>query len=142
MDTKEKTKMSLWKFLGNIVEPITDLISELVPTEAKKAEAKKKLIEILSRADSDLDKEITKRHSTDMVSDSWLSKNVRPLALSFLLLMFVFISIFDGNIPGAEFEIAKEYIPVYQTLLTTAFIFYFGSRGFEKWKSIKGKGKG
>ena len=65
-----------------------------------------------------------------MQSDSWLSKNIRPLSLVFLMAVFVLITFFDGNV--GEFSVNKEYIPVYSALLGTAFMFYFGSRGAEK----------
>lgn len=84
------------------------------------------------------DKEITARHSNDMASDSWLSKNIRPLALAFLTVMTIALAwatIF--SLPPGKVEMVKPWITLLTTLDVTAFTFYFGSRGFEKVKSLQ-----
>jgi hypothetical protein len=70
------------------------------------------------------DAERTARHQTDMNSDSWLSKNVRPLSLVFLLGFFSFIVIAD-SISSISFEVKPAYIGLLESLLLTAFSFYF-----------------
>lgn len=65
-----------------------------------------------------------------MQSDSWLSKNIRPMVLVFLTAVFTILSFFDGNIYG--FAVAKEYIPIFQTLLVTVYGAYFVGRTWEK----------
>ena len=67
-----------------------------------------------------------------MQSDSWLSKNIRPLTLVFLTVMFTLLAFTDGNI--GEFSIQKEYIPIFQTLLITVYSAYFVGRTWEKSK--------
>ncbi len=89
---------------------------------------------------ANFDKEITQRHSADMASDSWLSKNIRPLALSFLtistvLLAYLTIFILDSD----KVELIDPWLDLLKLLLVTTYAFYFGSRGFEKVQAIKGK---
>jgi hypothetical protein len=69
-----------------------------------------------------------------MASDSFLSKNIRPLVLIYLTFIFSILAFFDGNI--GEFKIAEEYIPIFQTLLVTVYGAYFVGRSWEKAKSM------
>ncbi|GAF86471.1 unnamed protein product, partial [marine sediment metagenome] len=62
------------------------------------------------------------------------SKNIRPMILVFLTFVFSALAFTDGNI--GEFKIAKEYIPIFQTLLVTVYGAYFVGRSWEKGKSI------
>ena len=87
---------------------------------------------------SEYDKEITQRYASDMMSDSWLSKNIRPLALAFLtvatvILAYLTIFILDAS----DVEFLKPWINLLQYLLFFIYAFYFGSRGFEKVQEIK-----
>ena len=94
--------------------------------------AKTAMKEVLMKAESDAQEQVTRRWEADMKSDNWLSKNIRPLICIFLTAMFVVISIFDGNAGG--FKIAPAYIPIYQTLLITVYGAYFAGRSIEKIK--------
>jgi len=80
--------------------------------------------------------EITKRWEADMISDSWLSKNVRPMALIFLTLFMVFIIFTDSKVLW-DFEVKESYIKLLETLLLAVYLAYFGSRGVEKYTKIK-----
>ena len=77
-------------------------------------------------------REISKRWVSDNENGSWLSKNVRPLTLASLLVVFFFMLFFDGNVGG--FEVKKEYLPIYNSLLLTAIGGYFVARSYEKSK--------
>lgn len=78
--------------------------------------------------------EVTKRWQSDMLSDSWLSKNVRPMAIVFLTVVTaIFISL-DGS---TNFEVDDVWVDLLKTLLVTTYLAYFGSRGVEKIKNIK-----
>ena len=90
--------------------------------------------EILLKADSEAQQQVTKRWDSDMKSDSFLSKNIRPMILIYLTVIFTSLAFFDGNI--GEFGLAKEYIPIFQTLLVTVYGAYFVGRTWEKAKSI------
>ena len=79
--------------------------------------------------------EVTKRWDSDMKSDSWLSKNTRPLSLVFLTVMAVAL-IWVDSVENTPFTVSAGWVNLLQTLLTTVYIAYFGSRGAEKWKNI------
>lgn len=80
--------------------------------------------------DMQLEKEITKRWVADSMSDSWMSKNIRPYTLAFLLVsMFIFIML-DSSLEG--FKISPEWIGLLKGLLMTAVGGYFVIRGGEK----------
>ena len=77
--------------------------------------------------------EISKRWDSDMTSDSWLSKNTRPLVLLYLTFATSVFIVLDST---TNTVINKTWIELLQTLLVTVYIAYFGSRGFEKVKKI------
>jgi len=74
--------------------------------------------------------EVTKRWSSDMTSDSWLSKNIRPLSLAFLTLSFFIYVILDSSLEG--FKIDEQWISLLGNLLMLVYGGYFGARTLEK----------
>ena len=74
--------------------------------------------------------EVTKRWQSDMSSDSWLSKNVRPLSLAFLTLTLFIYIILDSSLEG--FKIASEWVSLLGNLLMLVYGGYFGARTLEK----------
>lgn len=80
-------------------------------------------------------KGVSDRWKADMTSDSWLSKNIRPLSLIFLTVSTV-ILIYLDFFYGKEFTVPSEWIELLKSLLLGIYIAYFGSRGIEKYKSI------
>ena len=78
--------------------------------------------------------EVSKRWESDMKSDSWLSKNTRPMTLIFLTLSMVLFIILDSFKWGWSVE--DGWVDLLKTLLVTVYVAYFGSRGAEKFKSI------
>ena len=82
--------------------------------------------------------EISKRWAADMSSDSWLSKNTRPMSLIFLTVMTIaFIWVDSHN--WIDFTVEQEWISLLKALTTTVYVAYFGSRGAEKFQAIRGK---
>ena len=81
--------------------------------------------------------EVSKRWESDMKSDSWLSKNTRPISLIFLTLSMVLLILLDSFEWG--FHVSEGWVSLLQTLLVTVYVAYFGSRGAEKFQSIKKK---
>jgi len=81
-----------------------------------------------------LEKEISERHKNDMQSDSWLSKNIRPLLTIFSLVLYTLFAITDGNI--GEFNIANQYVDLLGQIVIMSLGFYFTSRGIEKTAKI------
>ena len=76
----------------------------------------------------------TRRWESDMKSDSWLSKNTRPLVLIYLTIATTLYIVLDAlEIP---FNISDVWVELLRTLLVTIYVAYFGSRGFEKYKAI------
>lgn len=132
----------MWaQILSTVIEPVSKLIDSAHFSGQEKAELHNKLQEIFSNAELESQKisaqfetEITTRHKSDMQSDSWMSKNVRPIIVIFLTGIFALMSLTDGTIQigGYVFAVKDDYISVYQTLLVTVYGFYFSSRGLEK----------
>lgn len=81
--------------------------------------------------------EISKRWSADMSSDSWLSKNTRPMTLIFLTVSTWLLILMDSL--AIDFGVATEWIDLLKSLLLTVYVAYFGSRGVEKYKHISQK---
>ena len=81
--------------------------------------------------------EVSKRWQSDMKSDSWLSKNTRPMALIFLTLSLIVFILLDGF--DIAFSIDTGWIDLLKSLLITVYVAYFGSRGAEKFKAIGNK---
>ena len=75
-------------------------------------------------------KEVSSRWRSDMKSDSWLSKNTRPLALIFLTASAVLMMSVDSF--HLQFDVDEAWIELLKTLLITVYVAYFGSRGAEK----------
>ena len=82
--------------------------------------------------------EVSKRGESDMTSDSWLSKNTRPMSLIFLTIMTIAFIWVDSH-GYIDFTVEQEWINLLKTLTTTVYVAYFGSRGAEKFKSISNK---
>jgi len=78
--------------------------------------------------------EISKRWDSDMKSDSYLSKNTRPLTLLFLTVSMVFLIVLDSL--NIDFGVSTEWIDLLKSLLITVYVAYFGSRGVEKFKAL------
>jgi len=120
---------------GGVIKEVGNVIDKLTTTKEEKLEAQRLIQEILEKADSEAQQQVTDRWKADMASDSWLAKNIRPLVLVFLTFIFSLLVFTDGNI--GEFKITKEYIPIFQSLLITVYGAYFVGRTWEKSKKQK-----
>jgi hypothetical protein len=134
---------------GKAKEIVSDVMSGLDNLFTSKEEKLAKEIELTEKVNAHLlgmeqeltkqmeseDKAITERWKADMESDSWLSKNTRPLVMLSLLGFLFVIIIFDSAIKKG-FEVKPEYIALMETLLVTVVVAYFSSRGVEKFKAI------
>ena len=119
---------------GSIAEKISGIIDKHTFSKVEKAEFEKELEQIFLKAELDLEKEITTRHKADMISDSWLSKNIRPLLTIFSLLLYTIFSVTDGNI--GDFNIQNNYVDLLGQIVIMSLGFYFTSRGIEKTAKI------
>lgn len=79
--------------------------------------------------------EVSSRWSDDMASDSWLSKNTRPLTLIYLTVATTLYIVLDSM--NISFDIDAAWVELLKTLLVTVYVAYFGSRGFEKFNKIR-----
>ena len=98
---------------GGLIKDIGTIIDDLVTTDEERLAAKQKVEELLEQADKDAQDEVTKRWESDMNSDSFLSKNIRPMVLIYLTFIFTVLSFFDGNVGG--FKVAEEYLSLIHT---------------------------
>ena len=78
---------------------------------------------------------VSTRWTSDMKSDSWLSKNTRPLTLIYLTLASTILIIIDSF--HTLFDVDTAWVELLKTLLITVYVAYFGSRGAEKITKIK-----
>tara|TARA_R110000772_G_scaffold33645_1_gene81819 strand:- start:553 stop:960 length:408 start_codon:yes stop_codon:yes gene_type:complete len=118
----------------NIAEKISNIIDKHTFSKVEKAQFEKDMEQIFIKAELELEKEITSRHKNDMISDSWLSKNIRPLLTIFSLVLYTIFSITDGNI--GNFNIQDNYVSMLGQIVIMSLGFYFTSRGIEKTASI------
>jgi len=114
-------------FLG-VLKNLIDKENTLSPFEKEKA------LELLKMDLLEM-QEVTKRWDADMASDSWLSKNTRPLTLLYLTFMTTLFVILDSS--DSPFKVGSEWVELLKTLLVTVYVAYFGSRGFEKYNKIR-----
>ncbi len=119
---------------GGLIKDVGKVIDNLTTTDEERLAAKLKIEELLEQADKDAQDQVTARWESDMKSDSFLSKNIRPMVLIYLTFIFSVLAFFDGNI--GEFSIAEDYIPIFQSLLITVYGAYFVGRTWEKGKKI------
>jgi hypothetical protein len=117
---------------GGIIKQVGAVLDNLTTSKEEKLEAQRKIEEVLMQAEAQAQEQVTRRWEADMKSDNWLSKNIRPLICIFLTVIFVILSVFDGNAGG--FVIEAAYKPIYQTLLITVYGAYFAGRSIEKIK--------
>lgn len=118
----------------NIAEKISGIIDKHTFSKVEKAQFEKEMEEIFIKAELDLEKEITNRHAADMASDSFLSKNIRPMLTIFSLVLYTLFALIDGNI--GEFNIANQYVDLLGQIVIMSLGFYFTSRGIEKTAKI------
>ena len=117
---------------GGLIKDVGNVIDKLTTTDEERLAAKQKIQELLEKADQDAQTQVTERWKMDMQSDSFLSKNIRPLVLIYLTVIFTALAFFDGNIGG--FQVDEAYIPIFQSLLITVYGAYFVARTWEKSK--------
>lgn len=131
-----------------VVGSVGDAIDKLVTSDEERLQLKNALQEEMNdfkRSQMDhvesLEQQITDRHSNDMKSDSWMSKNIRPLTLAFLTLTTVLLAYLTIFVPLAPEQLValKSWQPLLQVLLVSAYTFYFGGRTIEKFKKKAGK---
>ena len=115
-----------------LVKGVGGVIDDLHTSEEEKLEAGQKVKELVSNYEVEMEKQITDRWKSDMASDSWLSKNVRPLVLVFLVITTVLMIFIDAGM--ISFEVEAKWTDLLQLVLITVIGAYFGGRSLEKVK--------
>jgi len=133
---------------SSLLDSAGKIIDEFVTSGEEKLEARNKLEKIVNEfktktmdAAGQLDKEITDRLRIDMQSDSWLSKNIRPMGLLFMLfttVTLVYMTTF-GDLTPLQVDVLKSWMPLVINVLIAIIGFYYGSRGIEKFSKFKNK---
>ena len=147
-DEHGKTRIGI--FLKNLAPNLLGLVGDLTGVDALNSlsgaiqtttdltpEEKTKALEFV-KLDLEQEKEVTKRHENDMNSDSWMSKNVRPITLFSFIFILGFVVI--GAVISDRYELPGAYVLPLFTLFTPVFLFYFGGREIQKGiRNAKGK---
>ena len=117
---------------SKLVESVGGVLDNVITTKDEKLEAKRLLKKVILNHEAEMEKNITDRWSADMNSDSWLSKNVRPMTLIFLVVSTVLMIFIDAG--TIAFEVEEKWTDLLQLVLITVIGAYFGGRTMEKRK--------
>ena len=116
---------------SSLVDSVGGVIDDLVTTDDERLAAKAKLKQIILDHEARMEQNITDRWKADMNSDSWLSKNVRPLVLIFLIVCTMLLIFIDAG--ALSFEVEDKWTDLLQLVLITVIGAYFGGRSVEKY---------
>ena len=122
---------------SKLVESVGGVLDNVITTKDEKLEAKRLLKQVILSHEAEMEKNITDRWSADMNSDSWLSKNVRPMTLIFLVVSTVLMIFIDAG--TIQFIVEEKWTDLLQLVLITVIGAYFGGRTMEKRKKINEK---
>ena len=117
---------------GELVESVGGVLDNLTTSKEEKLEAKRKMKELIANHETAMEKNITDRWNADMNSDSWLSKNVRPMVLIFLIVCTMLLIFIDAG--TIAFTVEEKWTDLLQLVLITVIGAYFGGRSLEKTK--------
>ena len=117
---------------ADLVKSVGGVIDGLHTSKEEKLAAELKVKELLAEYETQMEKEITSRWQADMNSDSWLSKNIRPLTLAFLVVCTVLMIFIDEG--SINFVVEEKWTDLLQIVLITVIGAYFGGRSLEKTK--------
>ena len=107
-----------------------DIIDEIVTSKEEKMQLKNEMQKMLLDSEASMQENVTERWKADMSSDSYLSKNVRPLVLIFLVVSTVLLVFIDAGF--IEFEVKDNWVNLLELVLITVIGAYFGGRSIEK----------
>jgi|TARA_B100000902_G_scaffold379287_1_gene413440 hypothetical protein len=117
---------------ADLVKGVGGVIDNLHTSKEEKLAAEQKIKELVSDYETKMEANITDRWKADMNSDSWLSKNVRPMILIFLVVSTVLMIFIDAG--TIQFTVEQKWTDLLQLVLITVIGAYFGGRSFEKSK--------
>ena len=117
---------------AELVKGVGEVVDNLHTSKEEKLAAELKIKELISNYEVEMEKTITDRWSADMNSDSWLSKNIRPMTLAFLVISTVLMIFIDAG--TIKFIVEDKWTDLLQIVLITVIGAYFGGRSLEKVK--------
>ena len=117
---------------GELIKSVGGVIDNLTTSKEEKLEAERKIQDLIANHEVEMEKNITERWTMDMKSDSWLSKNIRPLVLVFLVVSTVLMIFIDAG--TIKFVVEDKWTDLLQLVLITVIGAYFGGRSLEKVK--------
>jgi len=117
---------------ASLVKSVGGVIDNLHTSKEEKLEAELKIKDMIMGYEAEMQKQVTERWKMDMNSDSWLSKNIRPLVLVFLVVATVLLIFIDGGV--ISFKVEDKWTDLLQLVLITVIGAYFGGRSLEKVK--------
>ena len=115
-----------------LIKGVGGVIDNLHTSGEEKLEAEIKIKELIANYEIEMEKNITSRWEADLKSDSWLSKNVRPMVLIFIIVCTMLLIFIDAG--AIKFNVKDSYIDLLQLVLITVIGAYFGGRSLEKVK--------
>ena len=115
-----------------LIKGIGGVVDNLHTSKEEKIEAEKKIKDMVLGYEAEMQKQVTERWKVDMTSDSWLSKNIRPLTLMFLVVSTVLLVFIDAGV--IAFDVKASWVDLLQLVLITVIGAYFGGRSLEKVK--------
>ena len=117
---------------AELVKGVGGVIDNLHTSKEEKLEAEKRIKDMIMGYEAEMQKQVTERWKLDMNSDSWLSKNIRPLVLVFLVIATVLLIFIDAGF--INFKVQDKWTDLLQLVLITVIGAYFGGRSLEKVK--------
>ena len=117
---------------AELIKGVGGVIDNLHTSAEEKLAAEKKIKDMIMGYEAQMQKEVSSRWGMDMNSDSWLSKNIRPLVLIFLVISTVLMIFIDAGV--LAFEVKDTWVDLLQLVLITVIGAYFGGRSLEKVK--------
>jgi hypothetical protein len=115
-----------------LVKGVGGVLDNLTTSKEEKLAAEQKVKELIANYEIEMEKNITSRWEADLKSDSWLSKNVRPVVLIFLIVCTMLLIFIDAG--AINFEVKSSWVDLLQLVLITVIGAYFGGRSLEKVK--------
>ena len=117
---------------AKLVSSVGGVIDNLHTSKEEKLAAEAKIKDLVMGYEAEMQKQVTERWKMDMQSDSWLSKNIRPLVLVFLVVSTVLMIFIDAG--TIKFVVEDKWTDLLQLVLITVIGAYFGGRSLEKVK--------
>ena len=115
-----------------LIKGVGGVLDNLTTTKEEKLTAEEKIKDMILGYEGEMQRQVSERWKSDMNSDSWLSKNVRPVTLIFLIICTMLLIFIDAGF--LSFDVKDSYVDLLQLVLITVIGAYFGGRSLEKVK--------